>query len=143
MELSKEKGNEQPFLLIMAPPRCKAVDFLIFCQDKSSFVAVQVKSNTLTMYSISPEQPQNCSLRRKPRMNKRPPYCKQRRTSALPVTPSLWPALLWSAPTTQIRRSWIFVACSKRISLPSSHPFWDNSRVSLQVQSEEGEDARK
>ena len=48
VELSKQKGNEQPFLVIMAPPRCKAVDFLIFSQDQSSFVAVQVKSNFVT-----------------------------------------------------------------------------------------------
>ena len=49
VELSKDKGEEQPFLVIMAPPNCKAVDFLIFCQEQAcSFVAVQVKSNTLT-----------------------------------------------------------------------------------------------
>ena len=47
-ELSQQKGKEQPFLVIMAPPNCKAIDFLIFCQEQSSFVAVQVKSNTLT-----------------------------------------------------------------------------------------------
>ena len=34
VELSKQKGNEQPFLMIMAPPSCKAVDFLIYCQAK-------------------------------------------------------------------------------------------------------------
>ncbi|CAK9081179.1 unnamed protein product [Durusdinium trenchii] len=48
VELSQQKDKEQPFLVIMAPPNCKAVDFLIFCQDQNSFVAVQVKSNTLT-----------------------------------------------------------------------------------------------
>ena len=48
VELSKQKGNEQPFLVIMAPPRCKAADFLIYCQDQRSFVAVQVKSNFVT-----------------------------------------------------------------------------------------------
>ena len=49
VELSKDKGEEQPFLVIMAPPNCKAVDFLIFCQEQAcSFVAVQVKSNTQT-----------------------------------------------------------------------------------------------
>ena len=32
VELSKQEGNEQPFLVIMAPPSCKAVDFLIYCQ---------------------------------------------------------------------------------------------------------------
>ena len=68
VELSKQKGNEQPFLVIMAPPSCKAVGFLIFCQDQCSFVAVQVKSKTLTDAKTL----------------KRPPYCKQRRPSALP-----------------------------------------------------------
>ena len=48
VELSKQEGNEQPFLVIMAPPRCKAVDFLIYCQDQRGFVAVQVKSNFVT-----------------------------------------------------------------------------------------------
>eukprot|EP00438_Fugacium_kawagutii_P029150 Skav225255 [mRNA] locus=scaffold988:188349:190121:+ [translate_table: standard] len=48
MELSQQKGKEQPFLVIMAPPNCKAIDFLIFCQEHSKFVAVQVKSNTVT-----------------------------------------------------------------------------------------------
>ena len=56
VELSKQKGNEQPFLVIMAPPSCKAVDFLIYCQDQRSFVAVQVKSNTLTEAKTQNEQ---------------------------------------------------------------------------------------
>ena len=53
-----------PFLVIMASPNCKVVDFLIFCQDQNSFVAVQVKSNT---------------LRPKPRRNKAPTTQKLRR----------------------------------------------------------------
>ena len=56
VELSKQEGNEQPFLVIMAPPSCKAVDFLIYCQDQNSFVAVQVKSNTLTEAKTQEEQ---------------------------------------------------------------------------------------
>ncbi|CAK9015147.1 unnamed protein product [Durusdinium trenchii] len=56
VELSKQKGKEQPFLVIMAPPNCKAVDFVIFCQDQNSFVAVQVKSNTLTEAKAQNEQ---------------------------------------------------------------------------------------
>eukprot|EP00435_Cladocopium_sp_Y103_P022612 s2538_g5.t1 len=32
----------------MAPPNCKAVDFLIFCQKNNRFVAAQVKSNKVT-----------------------------------------------------------------------------------------------
>ena len=45
---SQQKSKEQPFLVIMAPPNCKAVDFLIFCQEQNSFVAVQVKANFVT-----------------------------------------------------------------------------------------------
>ena len=56
VELSKQEGNEQPFLVIMAPPRCKAVDFLIYCQDQRSFVAVQVKSNFVTEAKTQNEQ---------------------------------------------------------------------------------------
>ena len=56
VELSKQKGNEQPFLVIMAPPRCKAVDFLIYCQDQRGFVAVQVKSNFVTEAKTQNEQ---------------------------------------------------------------------------------------
>eukprot|EP00438_Fugacium_kawagutii_P006335 Skav217723 [mRNA] locus=scaffold308:82993:89695:- [translate_table: standard] len=46
VELSQQKGKE-PFLVIMAPPNCKAVDFLIFRRGETSFVAVQVKSKFL------------------------------------------------------------------------------------------------
>ncbi|CAL1164890.1 unnamed protein product [Cladocopium goreaui] len=56
VELSQQKGKEQPLLVIMAPPNCKAVDFVIFCQDHNSFVAVQVKSNTLTEAKAQNEQ---------------------------------------------------------------------------------------
>jgi hypothetical protein len=56
VELSKQKGKEQPFLVIMAPPNCKAVDFVIFCQDENSFVAVQVKSNFVTEAKTQNEQ---------------------------------------------------------------------------------------
>jgi hypothetical protein len=40
----------------MAPPNCKAVDFVIFCQDENSFVAVQVKSNFVTEAKTQNEQ---------------------------------------------------------------------------------------
>ena len=37
----------EPFLVIMAPANCMALDFVIFRRDNRSLVAVQVKSNTL------------------------------------------------------------------------------------------------
>eukprot|EP00439_Symbiodinium_sp_Y106_P067874 s2232_g11.t1 len=46
-ELSTDHCGSAPFLVIMAPANCMALDFVIFHRDSRSLVAVQVKSNTL------------------------------------------------------------------------------------------------
>ncbi|CAE7904553.1 unnamed protein product, partial [Symbiodinium sp. KB8] len=49
-----------PFLVIMAPANCMALDFVIFCPESGSLVAaVQVKSNTLLKYKDFTEQAKN------------------------------------------------------------------------------------
>ncbi|CAE7453351.1 unnamed protein product [Symbiodinium sp. CCMP2592] len=46
-ELGINHCGTSPFLVIMAPPNCMALDFVIFRRENASLVAVQVKSNTL------------------------------------------------------------------------------------------------
>ncbi|OLP84351.1 hypothetical protein AK812_SmicGene34770 [Symbiodinium microadriaticum] len=47
-ELGTDHCGSAPFLFIMAPANCMALDFVIFCPESGSLVAaVQVKSNTL------------------------------------------------------------------------------------------------
>ncbi|CAJ1445768.1 unnamed protein product, partial [Effrenium voratum] len=43
---ARGRNQTQPFLLIMAPQSCQALDFVIYCKDKQALVAVQVKSDT-------------------------------------------------------------------------------------------------
>ena len=46
-ELGINHCGTSPFLVIMAPANCMALDFVIFRRENGSLVAVQVKSNTL------------------------------------------------------------------------------------------------
>ena len=123
VELSQQKGKEQPLLVIMAPPNCKAVDFVIFCQDHNSFVAVQVKSNTLTEAKAQNEQ--KAALLQ---------AAEEIRSASDSLQLVAFLAIVGSnyAETEDMKADTHFFACSKRTSLPLSHPFCDNSRVSLQ-----------
>ena len=122
MDLSKQLGKQESLLVIMAPPNCKAVDFLIFCQKNNRFVAAQVKSNKVT--EATAQNAQKTALLK---------AAKDIR-SASNSQPVAFLAIVGSnyTETEDLKADTDFFVCSKRISLPSSHPSCDNSRVWLQ-----------
>ena len=121
VELSKQKGKEQPFLVIMAPPNCKAVDFVIFCQDENSFVAVQVKSNFVTEAKTQNEQ--KAALLQ---------AAKDIRSASVSLQPVAFLAIVGSnyTETQDLKADTFLLQPEDLVALIP--PFCVNSRVSLQ-----------